>query len=610
MGVLYMLKRGFFTGILACFFCITAPSIEAYTTNMSASVVVGQQTFSGTSSNQGGSAGSRTLSYPYGVSVITNKLVVSDFGNNRILIYDPVPTDNNAAATTVIGQQNFTSTNANQGSTANANTLNGPGFVDTDGTKLFVADYSNNRVLIYNSLPASSNANADVVIGQSGMTGSSPATAQNRLRGPFNVDYDPVSGKLVIADYDNSRVLIYNSVPTTNGANANVVVGQLNYTSSSGSVAQNRLNAPYSARIIDGKLLVADTTNSRVLIWNSVPTTNGVNADVVIGQSDFTSSDPNQNGAAGPNTLSYPTDIGYVDGQLFIVDSDNNRVLVYDGIPTTNNAAAFKVIGQPDFTSIQPNQGGSAAANTLGYVDGSIFFHNDMMFITDSDNDRVLIYQDEPDPTPTPTATPTLTPTVVPSAVPTATSVPQPTARPLSKAPATESQRASNCPEHYKYCVDVGPKSKENKNDFVSGSENTGSVQVYIPSAASPHDLHIEFKQVNLFDMFANPLRIVPFPWSQGLNTAGEIFTITPLSAFNGYPVVDFKAPGIVIIPFDPAIIARRNIDASLLRIAVFNTETRKWEVLKDNTVLNWKDYTLANITERYGYFVVVYRAK
>ena len=38
------------------------------------------------------------------------------------------------------------------------------------------------------------------------------------------------------------------------------------------------------------KLLVCDKDNNRVLIWNTVPTTNGQPADVVVGQTDFTSS--------------------------------------------------------------------------------------------------------------------------------------------------------------------------------------------------------------------------------------------------------------------------------------------------------------------------------
>jgi hypothetical protein len=40
----------------------------------------------------------------------------------------------------------------------------------------------------------------------------------------------------------------------------------------------------------DGSILaVADTSNNRILIWKSIPTTFGQPADIVLGQKDFTS---------------------------------------------------------------------------------------------------------------------------------------------------------------------------------------------------------------------------------------------------------------------------------------------------------------------------------
>ena len=39
--------------------------------------------------------------------------------------------------------------------------------------------------------------------------------------------------------------------------------------------------------IQNGKLYIADTQNHRVLIFNSIPTANGAAADVVLGQPDF-----------------------------------------------------------------------------------------------------------------------------------------------------------------------------------------------------------------------------------------------------------------------------------------------------------------------------------
>src|SRR5258706_9297716 len=73
------------------------------------------------------------------------------------------------SASVVIGQPDFTSSSANQGGSANANTLsilNTAPDITTDGTKLILSDSLNSRVLIYNKMPTSNNASADVVIGQ------------------------------------------------------------------------------------------------------------------------------------------------------------------------------------------------------------------------------------------------------------------------------------------------------------------------------------------------------------------------------------------------------------------------------------------------------------
>ena len=40
--------------------------------------------------------------------------------------------------------------------------------------------------------------------------------------------------------------------------------------------------------ITNSMIAVADTDNNRVLIWSTIPTSNGVPADVVVGQPDFT----------------------------------------------------------------------------------------------------------------------------------------------------------------------------------------------------------------------------------------------------------------------------------------------------------------------------------
>ena len=49
--------------------------------------------------------------------------------------------------------------------------------VSGDGTRFFVADTANNRVLIWNSIPSTTNQAANIVLGQANMTTVSGSTA-------------------------------------------------------------------------------------------------------------------------------------------------------------------------------------------------------------------------------------------------------------------------------------------------------------------------------------------------------------------------------------------------------------------------------------------------
>lgn len=351
---------------------------------MYASVVVGQANFTSGDVNQGlenSNPRANTIRNAFGIYTDGNKLFIADGNNYRVLIFNSIPSTNNASADVVIGQPNFTTNTTGTTATTFNSGVRG---VITYGPKLIITEQTNNRILIYNTIPTTNGVAADVVVGQTDFTSkvSSPVSASSLSAPRFS---SVCNGKLVVSDTGNNRVLIWNSIPTTNSAPANVVVGQTDFSSTSTGVTASTLNGP-RAFCNEQKLYVADLSNHRVLIYNSIPTTNGASADVVIGQSDFTS---NSSGTSA-SKFNQPV-TPFADGQrLYIPDASNNRVLIYNSIPTANGASADIVIGQPNFSSSSANQG-SIGQNTLnGPI--QVFTAGNKLFIADGTNNRFLIF--------------------------------------------------------------------------------------------------------------------------------------------------------------------------------------------------------------------------
>jgi hypothetical protein len=113
-----------------------------------------------------------------------------------------------------VGQPDMTGNSINQGGTTAANTLNQPFGVYSTGVKLYIADSFNHRVLIFYTIPTSNNASADIVLGQANMTGNSAnqggSVAANTLNQPMYI-YESAN-KLFVADGNNNRILIF--IPT------------------------------------------------------------------------------------------------------------------------------------------------------------------------------------------------------------------------------------------------------------------------------------------------------------------------------------------------------------------------------------------------------------
>ncbi|ADR23587.1 hypothetical protein MATR_25580 [Marivirga tractuosa] len=322
-------------------------------------------------------------------------LAVGSQTTNRVLIWNSVPTSDGEPADVVVGQSNFTNT----GSGTSSNRLWNPNGVtfSPDGNKLLIADSENNRILIFNEIPTTNNAEADVVIGQSSFGTRDRGAGRSGLRYPTDIQITP-SGKMIVTDRENNRVLIYNKIPTSNNAEADVLIGQTGWNNTGRGTARNRIGDPWNTSISpDGKLLIAEDYNYRILVFNSIPTTDGANADVVVGQGTFNT---RTNGVSA-SKFSFPGVTVSPSGVMAIADFNNHRALIFNEIPETNGANADVVLGQRNFTeSVNFNDGngntGQPSNRNMSLPYGINFDLNERLYINGRGMNRMMIFGETP----------------------------------------------------------------------------------------------------------------------------------------------------------------------------------------------------------------------
>lgn len=287
----------------------------------------------------------------------------------------------------VIGQADFVSARPNRGGSATAATLAQPlGNIATDGSKLYIADTANSRVLGFNAIPSSNGDVADFVLGQSSVSGISPGTAANRLAQPGSVYTD--GNRLVVADSGNNRVLIWNTLPQTTGALPDVVLGQADFNSSQSGTSERLLAYPTAAILAGNRLVVADQNNNRVLVWNQIPTVNNTPADQVLGQTSFVTNVAED----AAEQMNRPVALWSDGFRLLVADSGNNRVLAWQLFPQQPFAAkADYVIGQTDFNRSTAGSSSSTLRTPFGVSSDGTY-----LYIADSGNNRVLRFDGFP----------------------------------------------------------------------------------------------------------------------------------------------------------------------------------------------------------------------
>jgi sugar lactone lactonase YvrE len=366
-----------------------------------------------------------------------------------------------ATADVAIGQPDLVSGACNQGAGATpltlcTNSFFGIGIAIDVGDNLYVADTLNNRALEYNGpfgyeqtnnvtpdlvfvgnslaqptgVAADSNQNfyvsseannqvyeytqpvplmrSDLLNLQIGPGAQNPNAAS--LQFPMGLAIDAVNN-LYVADQANNRVLEFNEFGSPGNKVANGAGGQIdrahngpNFVDAIGENSPGGIAVDATSQPPHRHLYVADTVNNRVLGWRDVTAFSAQPADIVLGQPDLFSYKCNNGAAAddvgglGADSLCGPARMA-VDqaGNLYVADSGNNRVLVYNtpfnpasGEPGAGDATADFVYGQGGaFTTRSCNPSG-ANATTLCNPSAAAIDGADNIYIADAGNNRVL----------------------------------------------------------------------------------------------------------------------------------------------------------------------------------------------------------------------------
>ncbi len=369
--------------IIILLFTFTQTPFAQWTNGQDATFVVGQTDLNSETGNIFSGPQKVAIDYTHG------KLYVADPGSNVVLRFAYPVTANDPAVEETFGT----------GTAGTAqNQFDGPYGVAVYNGTLWVSDIYNNRILKFNNAySVSTNApNADGVLGQTNYTGYSSGTSQSTLWYPGGI-YIDASGNLWAADEANSRILEFKNVNSkSNGANADLVLGQSDFTTGTSGVSNTQMDYPWSVAVLGTTVWVADYNNNRVLRFDN-PTSNGAAANGVLGQTDFNSNTLSTTNITN-NTFDHPCDLD-VDpsGRLYVSDEENARIMIFNNAASkVNGGPADNVLGQSGFSSLSTSGGGPNLfydTSTDHNVEGvTVDAGNNELLVVDQMNARVMVF--------------------------------------------------------------------------------------------------------------------------------------------------------------------------------------------------------------------------
>lgn len=321
---------------------------------------------------------------PYGVAVDTaGRLYVTDYANDRVLIY-ATPLSSSVATQIIsvgVGGQPYslavdpsgrlfvavsgervliyntplTSTVVSRTVTLLPGTYATGIALDSSG-RLYVPDGYLARVMILNTPLTSDTVNYNIATGSGSV--------------PTGVVVDS-TGRMYVADGGRNRVAVYDNPLTS--PTPDRVFGQPNLGTGScnfGGIDAGSLCGPQGVALGPaGSLFVSDSLNHRVLQYNDPNGSCGscdVNADTIFGQFGNPSALTCNNGGRSADSLCAPWGVAVgTNGDTWIADTNNNRVLGFDGQGCTASPSASGSVGPGGTVTTDPSGAGATACQKI-----------------------------------------------------------------------------------------------------------------------------------------------------------------------------------------------------------------------------------------------------
>ncbi len=323
------------------------------------------------------------------------RFLVADTPNHRVLLFDR-PGSLNQQPLALWGQGSDLHRGVPNRGGVGAGSLHSPmGIAVAPDNTLWLADRDNNRVLGFLG-GIDGDREADIVIGQMDMNHATPNFVDGLgLSEPRDVALDRSSrpNRLYICDRDNNRILAYaNAAAADHDTPADLVIGQPDAHSNQAGVGRTALCRPNALAVDhDGNLFVADSDNNRVLRFDD-PFGTDVVADGILGQPTYDDNAPNPAGASA-RTLHRPSGLAIdAAGNLYVADTRNHRVLRFDR-PVVSDDVADAVWGQAGrYDTGRENGGGGPRADTFSYPMGLDIDARGRLAVADTANHRVLLF--------------------------------------------------------------------------------------------------------------------------------------------------------------------------------------------------------------------------